>query len=101
MSEGSGALAFKKSTYYQLRSRHLDTKIAGTQDKFTLKREDVVLCIGFARERGRMAILRFQQEDGEVLSLFHTVSRFNRGSGNWRELNPMLVISMADKIAIQ
>lgn len=101
MSEGSGALAFKKGVYYQLRSRHLDVTLAGTQDKFTLKREDVVLCIGFARHLGRQAFLRFQQEDGEVLSLFHFVSRFNRGAGNWRELNPMLVIAMADKIAIQ
>jgi len=100
MSAGAGALALKKAVYYELRSRHLDVKIAGTQDKFVLKRGNIVLCIGFARELGRQAILRFQQEDGEVLSLFHTVSRFNRGSGNWRELNPMMVIALADEIPI-
>jgi hypothetical protein len=77
----------------------LELPIADSKKSFKLRRMDAVLCIGITYvDRRRYAVLSHQTEDEEVLQLLHRVSRFNRGRGEWRELNPMLVIALADKI---
>jgi len=98
VSQAAGALVFETDKYYELRSRHLEVLIGGTRDKHRLERHDRVVCKGFAtQDLGRYAMLYFRKDD-ENMCLFHRVSRFNRGSGNWREMNPMLVIAMADQL---
>lgn len=91
--------------YYQLRSPHwkfLKGEVEGRK-RYELKREDVVLCADIVRRdgvngRGRYAKLLHQTDDGDTISLFLRVSRSSRPPGTWRELNPMLVIALADKI---
>lgn len=92
-------MIFEEDHYYQLRSMTLELPIADTEKTFRLRREDAVLCIGVTtQQRKRYAVLLHQDEGGETVHLMHRVSRFNRGRGEWRELNPMLVVALSDQI---
>lgn len=92
----SGALAFEPDTYYEVRS--FEIEVEGDDGPVALRRGEVVLCIGFtSRGNKRFAGLVVRRDDVDVLLQFR-VSRFNRGKGNWRELNPMLALALADKI---
>ena len=86
--------------YYQLRSPSLLLSVADDNTRFcSLKRGDYVLCMGTTYvDRKRCAVLLHQTEEGETVHLLHRVSRFGRGKGEWREVNPMLVIALADRL---
>jgi len=100
-------MIFTADTYFQLRSRNLvfDAQdVAGTHEigARTLRRDDIVLCKDIVyrkggRGRGKYARLLYL-EDGESLVLFHRVSKFGRGAGNWEELNPMMTLALAGEI---
>ena len=76
--------------------------VEGTIGLFFLRNNDYVLChrIVFrkgGKGRGRYARL-VHMRDGKKIVLFHRVSKNNIGSGNWEELNEMLVLALADEI---
>ena len=64
-----------------------------------LYRGDLVICIGIDVTKGkRYAVLWHQDENEQQVGLLHRVSRWNRGAGEWTELNPMVVIALSDKL---
>ena len=100
MNESAASPSFEAETYYELRSRHHKVKIAGTSDEFyELKRGDIVLCASEGTNAGQFGVfLFFRDPDGEQFTFFHRTSRFRRGAGNWRAVNPMVVIAKADQL---
>ena len=91
------ALVLKPDTYYRVLSRKLD------MGHLDLYREDIVLCTEIVhrshgyRGRGRYATL-LHLRDGQNVVLRHRVSSYGRGSGNWEEVNPMMVLALADQL---
>ncbi len=95
------AVQFEAGKYYELRTPDLSFKVGVSGGTFILKRGSCVLCSGFVSiDRKKHVELLFQTEDGETKPLYHRVSRFNRGSGDWREMNSMMVVAMADKLPV-
>jgi hypothetical protein len=95
---------FEPENYYRLRSRTFIFDGADVDEvkQLVLHRDAVVLCTEIAfrsgeKGRGRYARLLYQRDD-ETFVLFHRVSKFNRGAGEWEELNPMLALAMAGEI---
>ena len=98
-------MILKEGVYYQLRSPSLTYTDTDVEDekRFTLRREDVVLCTAIVHRsgksgRGRYARFLHQDADGETHTLFHRVSRTGRGRGDWNELNPMVVLARAEDL---
>jgi hypothetical protein len=64
--------------------------------------DEIVLCVDIVKRkggkgRGRYAKLLHTRGGREVV-LYHRVSRNNIGSGNWEEVNAMMVLALADQI---
>lgn len=100
-------MIFTPDTYYELRSNVLifsGKDVENTKLKeIKLTRNGVVLCTEICRARvggqGRGRYARFlHRQDGVDLVLFHRISRFNIGAGEWREVNPMIVLALADQL---
>lgn len=60
--------------------------------------EDIVFRKG-GRGRGRYAKLRNQRGPHNVV-LYHRVSKNNIGSGDWEEMNEMMVLALADVLPL-
>jgi hypothetical protein len=101
----SAAIQFEPETYYELRSNELffTGKDVENSDEIKLVREEIVLCTEIISRRaghngrGKYARLVLRRGADEVV-LFHRLSRFDRGSGQWREVNPMIVLALADQL---
>ena len=71
-----------------------------------LKNGDVVWCKEIVhrkggRGRGRYAkLLHHRGEHHPRVVLYHRVSSFDRGAGDWEELNEMLVLALADTLPL-
>lgn len=96
MNESASSPLWEQGHYYELRSRVLSVLVAGTPKPYVISRGDIVLCGRFcSNDQVRGMIMRFKQEDGEEINLFQTCSRYRRTAGNWREVNPMMIIALA------
>jgi len=92
--------------FYQHRCPPGSPTLIPTQDvenypvAIPLVRDDIVLCTGFVtRDRKRYAVMRHKRSDHhEDVTLYLRVSRLNRSSSHWREMNAMLVIACAEKL---
>jgi hypothetical protein len=40
------------------------------------------------------------RSEGKDIILYHRLSKLKRGPGEWREVNPMLVIAKADELPV-
>lgn len=90
---------FAEDVYYELRSPRLQLLKADENKQVWKRRGDIFLCIGIiAQGRKRYAVLVHQNEDGDHETFRHRVSRYTRGKGEWRELNPMMVVALADRL---
>lgn len=99
------APSIEEGAYYELRGAQIEftgQEIEGAK-KHWLRQGDIVLCTEIVKGRvggqgrGRYARLLFRDEDGELV-LWHRVSRLNRGAGNWREVNPMIVLAKSGSL---
>lgn len=92
----------KEDVYYQLRSPSLLLSVADSDAVCLLARGNYVLCIGLTTIDGaRFAILLYNNEaTGDEKRLLNRVSSFGRGKGEWRELNPMMVVALADVLPV-
>jgi hypothetical protein len=100
----------KADTYYRHKCRPGNPLLFTVQDvenypvAVPLSRDDIVYCDGFvtregSKGRGRYArLLTHRGGEHDKVVLFYRVSRNNRGQASWQELNPMLVIALADEI---
>jgi hypothetical protein len=101
----SAAIQFEPETYYELRSNELffTGKDVENSNEVKLVREEIVLCTEIISRRaghngrGKYARLLLRRDGGEFV-LFHRLSRFDRGAGQWREVNPMIVLALADQL---
>jgi hypothetical protein len=99
------SLIFEAEHYYELRSNelHFSGKDVENSGEFKLSRGSIVLCtqIISARKgekgRGRYARLLVRRGENDIV-LFHRLSRYSRGAGQWREVNPMVVVATADQL---
>lgn len=102
------SLVFQPDTYYELRSNVLifsgnDVENWKIKTEFKLTRGEIVLCTEIipmrngAQGRGRYARLVHRQDEHEWV-LYHRLSRLDRGQGQWNEVNPMIVLALADRL---
>jgi len=104
-------MIFRENCYYRLQSYTSAMRCDLERKRFyPLSRGDIVLCVGFSTSgklkmksvghaRERYAILRFQNDDGEMV-LYYRVSSLNRGNAFWSEVDPMTVIAMSDRLPL-
>jgi len=93
------SVQFAEDVYYELRSPRLQLFEADSGKAVWKRRGDIFLCIGVLTERRKSyVILVHQNEDGDHETYRHRVSRYSRGKGEWRELNPMMVVALADRL---
>jgi hypothetical protein len=93
--------------YYKLRSNVLlfsgqDVENWSLKSDFKLRRGEIVLCTAIVTRvggqgRGKYAKL-LVRSDGDEWTLYHRVSRNNVGNAQWDEVNPMIVLAMADRL---
>lgn len=102
------SIVFEPGGYYELRSNVLlysgkDVENWSSKSDFKLRRGEIVLCTGIVsmrygeQGRGKYARLVVASDGGEWI-LFHRLSRHSRGAGEWREVNPMIVLAKADAL---
>lgn len=101
------AVVFEPGLYYELRSNVLlfsgqDVENWSLKSDFKLRRKEIVLCTGFVTRvggqgRGKYVKFLVRSDDAEW-TLYHRVSRLNVGSGQWIEVNPMIVLALADRL---
>lgn len=98
------AVTFTPGTYYRCLSP-ITFYIQDVEDypvAVPLGKNEVVVCEDIVfrtggRGRGRYVKLH-NRRGGRDVVLYHRVSRNNIGSGNWEELNPMIVLALAPEL---
>lgn len=98
-------MTFEAGTFYELRSNvmYFTGKDVENAKEIKLTRGEIVLCSDIIpmrkgeEGRGKYARLLLHS-DGANFVLFHRLSRHGRGAGEWREVNPMIVLAKADAL---
>lgn len=100
------AVQFEPGVFYECKSKTVipPGDVVGSRNPVTLKDGDLLRCSGIKHRegmkgRGRYAVLHYKSGDKSLI-LYHRVSRFNRGSGDWEELNEMMALALADVLPL-
>jgi len=99
------AVAFAPGVFYECKGRTDFRKVDVVPNgAFDLAPGDLVRCsdVVFRRGgkgRGRYAKLHYRWGEKDLV-LYHRVSKNNIGSGDWEELNEMMVLALADVLPL-
>jgi hypothetical protein len=99
------AVQFAPGVFYECKGKTEFSKVDVVPNGgFDLKDGDLVRCSEIihrrgGKGRGRYAVLHYTCGK-KSLVLYHRVSKFNRGSGDWEELNEMMVVALADVLPL-
>jgi len=100
------AVTFTPGVFYECKGRtdFLKKDVKPSDAGFALKPGDWLRCSEIVfrtggKGRGHYAKLHYKWGDGDLI-LFHRVSRNHIGSGSWEEVNEMMVLALADVLAL-
>lgn len=99
------AVQFEAGVFYECMGRTAFSKVDVVPNgEFDLCPGDYVRCSEIVHRRGgkgrgRYAVLHYKSGKRSLI-LYHRVSRFNRGSGDWEELNEMMTLALADVLPL-
>ena len=101
-----GAVTFTPGTFYECKGRieFVKKDVEPFNTGLTLKPGDYLRCskIVFrsgSKGRGHYAKLHYRWGQSNLV-LYHRVSKNRIGSGSWEEMNEMMVLALADVLAL-